>query len=259
MLGQVLRDIIGATKSGKKVAPAADEVADNTNPLARFFYNHRGPSTIKWEHYFEIYHRHFQKFRNQSPVVLEIGVAKGGSLPMWHDYFGTGTQVVGVDIDPVCQQFENAKTKIMIGDQADRVFLAGLRARVPHVDILIDDGGHTMIQQIATFEELYPHIQPNGIYVCEDTHTSYWQNYEGGHKRQGTYIEYCKGLVDQLNAWHSRDQSTLSVDSFTETTYGMHFYDSMVFIEKRPMGPPRALLTQETGVVEVKIVAGVHL
>ena len=35
--------------------------------------------------YFNIYERHFERFRARSPVMLEIGVMGGGSLAMWKD------------------------------------------------------------------------------------------------------------------------------------------------------------------------------
>jgi len=124
------------------------------NPLSEYFFNNPGRMIHKWHHYFEIYHRHFEKFRGQSPVVVEIGVFHGGSLQMWREYFGPGTRVVGIDIDPRCKGFEDESTTILIGDQADRGFLAEVRKAVPRIDILIDDGGHTMQQQIATLEEL---------------------------------------------------------------------------------------------------------
>lgn len=241
MLGQIIRDIISASRSRGQNAEAQPQNADSGNPLAEYFYNNTGPETFKWHHYFEIYHRHFARFRRRSPVVVEIGVAMGGSLLMWHDYFGPGTRVVGIDINPACRKFEDDTTTIMIGDQGDRGFLATVRDRVPHMDILIDDGGHTMAQQVATFEELYAHIQPNGIYLCEDTHTSLWPNYGGGYLKQGTFLEHTKGLVDQLLSWHSPD---LGVGEFTLTTHGIHFYDSVVVMEKRPMERPRAFITR---------------
>jgi hypothetical protein len=61
-----------------------------------------------------------------------------------------------VDINPNCKQFEEPGVRIEIGDQGDRVFLRTLAASLPPIDILIDDGGHTMRQQINTFEELFP-------------------------------------------------------------------------------------------------------
>lgn len=242
MLGQIIRDVINSrrSKTGKLDRQSQHSEA---NPLAEYFYSNPGRGACKWHHYFEIYHRHFARFRGKSPVVVEIGVAFGGSLPMWHSYFGPETRVIGIDVDPACRQFEEAATTIIVGDQADRAFLGTVRERVPHVDILIDDGGHTMAQQIATFEELYPHIQPDGIYLCEDVHTSLLPNFGGGHRREGTFLEYSKALVDRLFSWHSPDPAALAVDDFTKMTHGMHFYDGVVVMEKRRMEPPRQFMT----------------
>jgi 23S rRNA U2552 (ribose-2'-O)-methylase RlmE/FtsJ len=217
-------------------APAAPQAA--ANPLTEYFRANTGRVIDKWDHYFEIYHRHFQAFRGRSPVVVEIGVSKGGSLEMWRHYFGPGCRIVGVDVDPRCARFAGKDISILIGDQADRQFLARIRREVPHVDILIDDGGHYMDQQIATFEELYPHIQPNGIYLCEDMHSSYYEPFGGGYRRQGSFVEYSKGLIDQLYRWYCADMPRGAVADMTETTWGLHFYDSVLVIEKRPIAFP---------------------
>jgi hypothetical protein len=239
LLGKLLRPIRGTARAPESGTTQADEA----NPLAEYFYNNPGQAMTKWHNYLEIYHRHFAGFRGRSPVVVEIGVELGGSLQMWHHYFGPGTRLVGIDIDTRCLELQDDATTIMIGDQADRSFLAAIRERVPHIDILIDDGGHMMTQQITTFEELYPSIQPNGIYLCEDMHTSLWPAYGGGYRRPGTFLEYSKALVDKLSAWHSESQPALPVDEFTRTTHSMHFYDSVVVIEKRPMKKPRQFRT----------------
>jgi hypothetical protein len=213
------------------------------NPLAEYFFNNPGRLIDKWHHYFEIYHRHFERFRGRSPVVVEVGVFGGGSLQMWHHYFGAGTRVVGIDVDPQCKRFEDESTTILIGDQADRAFLAEVRRAVPRIDILIDDGGHTMVQQIATLEELYLHIQPEGVYLCEDIHTSLMPEYGGGFRRPGTFLEYGKALVDNLYGWYSREKDHLTVNAFTVSTFALHFYDSVLVVEKRPIGPPQASVT----------------
>ena len=221
-----------------RAAPGA-----SPNPLADYFFNNPGRLIHKWHHYFEICHRHFEKFRGLSPVVVEVGVFHGGSLQMWHNYFGPGTRVVGIDIDPRCRQFEDASTTILIGDQADRAFLAQVRDAVPRIDILIDDGGHTMAQQIVTLEELYLHIQPEGIYLCEDVHTSLLSEYGGGYLRQGTFLEYSKSLIDYLSGWYSEERERLAVNKLTVSTFAMHFYDSVVVLEKRPIGQPEESMT----------------
>jgi len=235
MLGRVIADVFRARL--KKKEP------ETGNPLARYFFGNPGRLMQKWHHYFEIYHRHFESFRGRSPVVLEIGVFHGGSLQMWKEYFGPGAKIVGIDVDPRCRELEEEGVSIMIGDQADRRFLAEVRQRFPRVDIVIDDGGHQMRQQITSFEELYPHIQPRGVYLCEDIHTSIVPEYGGGYRREGTFLEYSKGLIDRLYAWYSREPGRFAVDELTRSTYALHFYDSVLVVEKRPIDPPQQSLT----------------
>ncbi len=243
MLGRFFIHLLRSLK-WEKDARLADAVrAQATNPISEYFFDNPGRLIHKWHHYFEIYHRHFARFRGRSPVIVEIGVFHGGSLQMWRNYFGPGARIVGIDIDPRCRRFEDESTTILIGDQSDRRFLAEVRERLPQIDILIDDGGHTMTQQIATFDELYPHIQPEGIYLCEDIHTSLMEEYGGGYRREGTFLEYSKALVDRLYGWHSREPNRLTVDDMTRTTFALHFYDSILVMEKRPMEPPQSTMT----------------
>jgi hypothetical protein len=112
-----------------------------------------------------------------------------------------------------------------------------LKTEIPPVDILIDDGGHTMKQQKVTFEELFGHIKENGVYVCEDLHTSYHLSYGGGFRRMGTFIEKSKKFVDYLNAYHSREP-LLKVNSFTKSVHSLHYYDSILVIEKMKRDKP---------------------
>src|SRR5690348_8554452 len=77
-----------------------------TNPLWNFFQNRtNGAGIWKWEHYFEIYHRHLPKFVGLGPNVFEIGIYSGGSLEMWRSYFGEESRIYGVDIEPACKSY----------------------------------------------------------------------------------------------------------------------------------------------------------
>jgi hypothetical protein len=66
--------------------------------------------------------------------------------------------------------------------------------------------------------------------------------YGGGHQRNGSYIEYTKNLIDKINAHHSEEVS-LKVDEFTRTANSIHYYDSIVVIEKAKMVPPSSKMT----------------
>ena len=211
------------------------------NDLEKYFAQNTGGEIFKWAHYFDIYDRHFSRFRGTAVHLVEFGVSHGGSLQMWKHYFGPKARIFGIDINPQCKQLEEEQIEILIGDQEDRRFLKGLVERIPRIDILIDDGGHTMGQQIHTFEELFGHIDKNGVYLCEDTHTSYFPKWGGGYKKKRTFIEYSKDFIDYLNAWHSIDPRRLCVTEFTRSVHALHYYDSVLVIEKRPIARPDAV------------------
>ena len=83
-----------------------------------------------------------------------------------------------------------------------------------------------------------------GVFLIEDLHTSYWNRYGGGYKRAGTFIEYAKDLIDQQNAWYSRDPESFRVDEYSRTIRGMHVYDSIIVFDKAPVPKPT---NQRTG------------
>jgi hypothetical protein len=194
-------------------------------------------------HYFDIYDRHFARFRGREIVMLEIGIYHGGSLGMWKSYFGPQARLVGVDINPRALKFADDQVTVIIGDQSDRTFLRDLRKRYPKIDILLDDGGHSMMQQIVSFEELFDAVVEDGVYMIEDVHTSYWPEYGGGLRAEGSFLEYTKKLVDQLNAWHVREWPAGEKSAFARSAWSLTWYDSVVAIEKRPKAPPEAKMT----------------
>ena len=207
------------------------------NDLEVYFKNNNRRLIHKYLHYFDVYDRHFSRFRGQEITILEIGVSQGGSLQMWRNYFGPRAKIYAIDIDPRCKSMEEENIQIFIGSQSDRNFLREIVKTIPEVDILIDDGGHTMKQQIISFEELFGHIKQNGVYLCEDCHTSYWWDYGGGYKRRGSYIEYTKNWIDHINAFHSKS-NRLKVNDFTLNVKSLHYYDSIVVVEKSKISAP---------------------
>jgi Methyltransferase domain len=193
----------------------------------------------KWMHYFEIYERHFSQFQGNNPLVLEFGVLHGGSLQMWKQYFGEGCRIHGADVNPRCQILAEQDVQIHIVDQDSRQSLRDLADSLPLLDLVIDDGGHTMDQQKNTFEEFWPRLKPGGIYLCEDTHTSYWPPFGGGYKNPNSFIEYTKNLIDSLTAWYTQ-QPEFTVNDITQSAYAIHFYNSVVVIEKRHIPIPNS-------------------
>lgn len=213
-----------------------NEENKNKSDLHNYFLNNKNEAIFKHLPYFDIYERHFSKYRGKDINLLEIGVGYGGSLKMWKNYFGklnpnAKVNIYGIDIKERCKKFEEDGIKIFIGSQSDREFLHELKKEIPKLDILIDDGGHIPEEQIITFEEMFECIKDGGLYFCEDVYTSYWGNMNNDFKN--SFIEYTKKLIDYLNANWTLEGDDLEANSFTESAYSIHYYEGIVAIEKK--------------------------
>lgn len=205
-------------------------------PFWTLFPQHRGRICEKWKHYFPIYERHFSSFRTSLCTVLEIGVGQGGSLQLWKKYFGPLAQIIGIDINERCREFEEEQIRVRIGDQSDEKFLASVLNEIGPPDIVIDDGSHMQAHVRTSFDFLYPRLSNTGVYLVEDLHAAYWPEFG-----PGSFIEHTKGLIDKLNAHHAR--GAVGPDNFTYTTDAIHVYDSVVVFEKWPHPAPTKVMS----------------
>lgn len=184
----------------------------------------------KWVHYFPIYERFFTPWKNKSLTFLEIGIGRGGSLKMWQRFFGPLTKIVGIDIEPECKALESPGISVRIGSQSDPDFLKSIIDEFGIPDIVLDDGSHHMDDITNTFQFLYPLMHKNAIYMVEDLHTAYWEEYGGGVNNPNTFMNFAKGCVDRIHAHHSR--GTIPPDLITQQTFAISFFDSIVCFEK---------------------------
>ena len=143
-----------------------------------------------------IYDLLFSPMRATARKVCEIGIAWGGSLQVWSQYFGNAT-IYGIDYLTLDQLRELAKSegvkkvyfpdapeteriKTFVADQSKRDQLESFIKRYgSNFDLILDDGGHSMEQQQVSFGFLFSHIKPGGFYVIEDVHTSLPNRYPG--------------------------------------------------------------------------------
>jgi len=84
----------------------------------------------------------------------------------------------------------------------------------------------------------YRRISEHGVYVCEDLHCSYWPTHEGGLRRDGTFVEHVKTLIDRLQGWYLDGGAQTAAMPFASTTYGIFIYLDLIVIEKRPISRP---------------------
>ena len=133
--------------------------------------------------YVNEYVRLFDEIRDNKINFLEIGIFQGRSLAMWSDYFSNG-KIYGIDIDTTefklvypelleMGAFENDNLQEVIqGDTTDSTILDVLNSEVGF-SVIIDDGDHTHLGQLATFKNFFPLLEPGGFYIIEDIASPY--------------------------------------------------------------------------------------
>lgn len=193
----------------------------------------------KYHFYTQHYQKHFKSYKYKKIKLLEIGIGGydiplygGESLRMWKSFFPFG-KIFSFDIFDKSFLKEN-RIKIYKGSQTDIDFLQIVCDDAGMFDLIIDDGSHMNEHVIKSFEFLFPKLKKSGIYVVEDTQTSYWNDYGGTSKdfnAKGTIYHYFKSLIDSLN------HEEFMIPNYEKTYYdkhiiSMHFYHNMIFIYK---------------------------
>lgn len=145
-----------------------------------------------WYHLFTVlYGSYFDIIRDNDIRMLEIGILAGSSLMMWNEYF-TNLTYFGVDLADY-SQYNTEKVKTIIANQES---INELRDLPKELDIILDDGGHTMLQQQFTLKTLFiEHLKSGGTYIIEDLHTSeeYYYPTHGSTPHNNT-LKLCRDI-----------------------------------------------------------------
>tara|TARA_Y100000816_G_scaffold5977_1_gene3630 strand:+ start:153 stop:917 length:765 start_codon:yes stop_codon:yes gene_type:complete len=177
--------------------------------------------TTKHSSYFPVYDEIFEKYIGKKITFVEVGVFGGGSLFMWRNFFGKQARIIGIELNPEAKKWEKDGFEIFIGDQSDPDFWTDFYKQVGEVDILLDDGGHTYIQQIVTAEYALDNIKDGGVLAVEDTHTSYMDKF--GDKSI-KFTNYISKMTDRIN---SRFGSFKNIKN-NKKVFSISVYESIV-------------------------------
>lgn len=164
----------------------------------RKIYDNTKYLSIKYDSYFHAYEELLSKYRGKEITFVEVGIFNGGSLFMWREYFGPQARIIGVDMNPASKMWESHGFEIYIGDQACQIFWRDFFQKVGSVDVLIDDCGHTNLQQITTVHCAVEHIRDGGLLIVEDVHTIYFKEF--GNTWSRALIGFAAKIVDGINS-----------------------------------------------------------
>ena len=129
-----------------------------------FSENSRGSDKDTTHSYADVYEILFKPYRAHANCVVELGVYSGAFTVVLSQYFATAA-VHGFDIT-----LGNLKYS---GDRVKFHEVSATNSSAPSlvgdaIDIVIEDGSHTIEDQVRSFEVWSDAIKPNGMYIVED-------------------------------------------------------------------------------------------
>jgi len=172
--------------------------------------------------FYKLYDKKLLPFLDKKIKLLEIGVQDGSSIKYWRS-LSPKWDVWGLDTDSRC-----AGNQIVIGSQEDKEVLKQFEG----FDIVIDDGGHTMKQQIETFKQLFPTMRSGSLYVIEDLHTSFWREFQDYNQ---TTVDFLHEITKTIHREEANNPSRLAGNPLLDNydIASVEYYPSIVFIYKQ--------------------------
>lgn len=128
--------------------------------------------------YTVVYDKFMTPLVDSAKRVLEIGICGerdikntriGASLYMWRDFF-PNADIFGVDLDPRWMVRGEDRIHTTLANQGDPSMMALAHAEFggEKYDVIIDDGSHDPIFQVAAAHIMLPHLADDGYYFIED-------------------------------------------------------------------------------------------
>ena len=128
--------------------------------------------------YLPVYENQLEPYRHTALSVLEIGVFKGDSIRLWKEYFTKAT-IFGIDCDEkphggMADLFPFVKEHIFDDRVGIHIFnaedeqQAKIRFSRIKFDVIIEDAGHHIEQQLNLYNIWKHYLADGGIYIVED-------------------------------------------------------------------------------------------
>lgn len=140
--------------------------------------------------YIDSYDKLFLDYKEKTINILEVGVSEGGSVRLWSEYF-TNATIFGYDIVRTARpNIFNENVSYIVKDVNH---IAIDEFKDTPLSIAIDDGSHSLQDQLTFIKTIYDQVIPGGLLIVEDI-----QNLEG-QKSDFESLGYPFEVIDLRN------------------------------------------------------------
>ena len=134
------------------------------NQYAR--YSKRDNKLIRGHKYSEFYEKFFKNIKKKKLNIFEIGSFKGNATASFFFYFKNSI-IHSADIYPDLFCYSSKRIKNFRLDNGSSEDLNKISKNLKY-DIIIEDAGHYLKDQIISLFKLFPNLKKNGVFIIEE-------------------------------------------------------------------------------------------
>jgi cephalosporin hydroxylase len=142
----------------------------------------------------EFYQKTFEPFSDEEITLVEIGIRSGASIKLWREFFSKAN-IIGIDNlqdhndnrTPINKDWISDGVKFIDFDAYSEKIFDILKT---NIDILIDDGPHTLESHIKLLEMYIPKMNSGGMIIIEDIsyNPNNLYNYVPDYLKEKSYV-----------------------------------------------------------------------
>ena len=202
------------------------------NQYARF--SKRNKKLLYAHNYGNFYERFLKKFKNKKINILEIGAFKGNATASFFFYF-KNSKIYSSDLYPDLFRYKSERITNFKLDNSKEKELANLPKKIKY-DIIIEDAGHYLKDQIISVFKLFPKLNKQGFFVVEELDFPDTRQDMNIEQDKNTLFNILK-LILKNKTFHSKYINSKDKKYFLKNIKNIRIcqgrFNKIVFIEKK--------------------------
>jgi len=202
------------------------------NQYARF--SKRNKKLLYAHNYGNFYERFLKKFKNKKINILEIGAFKGNATASFFFYF-KNSKIYSSDLYPDLFRYKSERITNFKLDNSKEKELANLPKKIKY-DIIIEDAGHYLKDQIISVFKLFPKLNKQGFFVVEELDFPDTRQDMNIEQDKNTLFNILK-LILKNKTFHSKYINSKDKKYFLKNIKNIKIcqgrFNKIVFIEKK--------------------------
>ena len=197
-------------------------------------YSKRDNKLIRGHKYSEFYEKFFKNIKKKKLDIFEIGSFKGNATASLFFYFKNSI-IHSADLYPDIFCYSSKRIKNFKLDSSSSKDLSKISKKMSY-DIIIEDAGHYLKDQIISLFKLFPNLKKNGIFIIEELDFPDTRKDMNQDMDKNTLYNILK-LIIKKKDFHSKFITTKEKEFFLKNVKKINIYNGrfnkIAFIRKK--------------------------